>query len=81
MATSARTTVIVEVRARRGSALGDGLDSIDERKAERLRRLALSYAAAHGLEGDLRIDVIAVDLRPDGRMLGVRHIENAVEGD
>jgi len=73
-------TVIVEVRARRGTPMGDGLDSIDAAKAARLRDLARSYAAAHDLSGDLRIDVIAVDVRPDGRLLGLRHVENAVEG-
>ncbi len=73
-------TVIVEVRARRGAALGDGLDSIDARKAERLRALAASYAATHQPPGDLRIDVIAVDLEPSGSLRGVRHVENAVEG-
>ncbi len=75
-----RTTVIVEVRARRGRRMGDGLDSIDARKAARLRDLAASYAALHDIQGGIRIDVIAVDLAPDGRLLGLRHIENAVEG-
>ncbi len=73
------TTVIVEVRARRSAPMGDGLDSIDARKAARLRNLALSYAATDGTADELRIDVIAVDLAPDGLLLGLRHIENAVE--
>ena len=80
VARQGEATVIVEVRARRGSAMGDGLDSIDGRKAARLRSLAISYAAALPNPPDaLRIDVIAVDLAPGGRLLGVRHIENAVE--
>src|SRR5688500_4697649 len=73
-------TVLVEVRARRGNTMGDGLDSVDLRKSGRLRTLADSYAAQQSVEGDLRIDVVAVDMEPDGRLLGLRHIENAVEG-
>jgi putative endonuclease len=73
------TTVLVEVRARRGSAMGDGAESVDLRKAARLRQLIASYAALHELEGDIRIDVVSVDMSDDGRLLGLRHFENAVE--
>lgn len=73
------TVVLVEVRTRRGDALGDGLDSVDARKATRLRTLAAAYAARHGVASDVRIDVIAIDLAADGRLLGVRHVENAIE--
>ncbi|HWO94388.1 MAG TPA: YraN family protein [Dehalococcoidia bacterium] len=81
VASDGHTRAIVEVRARRGTALGDGLDSVNERKAARLRQLAEAYAASTGYVGDLRIDVIAVDVATDGRLLGLRHLENAVEGD
>ncbi|MSQ61344.1 MAG: YraN family protein [Dehalococcoidia bacterium] len=74
-------TVLVEVGAGRGPAMGDGLESIDGRKAARLRTLAASYAAREGLSGDVRIDVIAVDMDPDGRLRGLRHVQNAVEGE
>ena len=81
VASTGPVTVLVEVRARRGAAKGDGLDSIDARKAARLRVLAASYAAREGLAGDVRIDVIAVDMDPDGRLRGLRHVQNAVEGE
>lgn len=73
--------VLVEVRARRGDLMGDGLDSIDARKAARLRMLANSYAAQSLFDGDLRVDVIAVDMDAAGKLRGLRHVQNAVGGE
>lgn len=53
-------TVIVEVKARRSLACGDGAEAVDGRKRLRLRRAAQFL----GLDaGRLRFDVIAVALR------------------
>ena len=44
--------------------------------------LALAYAYGQdrdGLPEQRRIDVIGVDLAPDGRLLRLDHVENAVE--
>lgn len=72
--------VFVEVRARRGSALGSAAESVTPAKQRRLLALAEAYAQARdGLPAQRRIDVIALDLAPDGRLLSLRHIEGAVE--
>ena len=44
-------------------------------------RLAWAYVQAHGLEAaDWRIDVVALDMAADGRVLRANHIEYAVIG-
>jgi putative endonuclease len=74
--------VFVEVKTRRGAALGSAIESVDGRKARRLRIAAEAFAQEHGeLPPGRRIDVIAIDLAPDGRVRSVQHIENAVEAD
>ncbi len=73
--------VIVEVRTRRGQAYGSAEESVTPAKQARLAALAETYCDAAGWQGPRRIDVVAVSLSSDGRLLEVRHIENAVRGD
>jgi len=75
------TLVFVEVRTRRGGSHGTAAESVTARKAAHLVAAAQSYAQANpGCPPDQRIDVIAVELAPDGRLLSLEHIEGAVEG-
>ncbi len=69
----------VEVRTRRGVALGTAAESVTPAKQRRLVALAEAYGQdrAH-LPAERRIDVIALDLAPDGRLLSLRHMEGAV---
>jgi putative endonuclease len=72
--------VFVEVKIRRGSSSGTAAESITPIKQKRLLALADSYGQRRdGLPEQRRIDVIAVDLMPDGRLLRLEHIENAVD--
>ncbi|MEK7247313.1 MAG: YraN family protein [Chloroflexota bacterium] len=75
------TLAFVEVKARRGSAMGIASEAITRAKATRMVQLAESYASEHTPDTALRIDLIAIDFTPDGRMLSLRHYENAVTGD
>lgn len=75
------TLAFVEVKARRGSAMGTASESITAAKAARMIQLADAYASEHTPEASLRIDLIAIDFTPDGRMLSLKHYENAVSGD
>lgn len=69
----------VEVKTRRGSAMGTAIEGISEVKAERLLRGVERYGYEHpDLAPDRRIDIVAIDLAPDGRVLSVEHIENAI---
>jgi len=72
--------VLVEVRTRRGKVLGPPEESITAAKQARLVTLAETYVQAVDWPGDWRIDVVAVELDRDGRLLRVDHYENAVTG-
>jgi putative endonuclease len=72
--------VCVEVRTRRGQALGSPEESITAAKQARLIALAEAYVQATDWPGEWRIDVVAVELDRAGRVLRVDHYENAVTG-
>jgi putative endonuclease len=74
------TVVFVEVRTRRGDALGSAAESVTASKAAHIVTAAQAYVQARDdCPADQRIDVIAVSLAPDGRVLAVEHIEGAVD--
>ena len=72
--------VFVEVRARRGLP-GAAAETVTAAKQARLIRLAQHYLAATGEPESRawRIDVVAIDLGPDGRVVSFEHIRSAVE--
>ena len=75
------TLVFVEVRTRRGRRLGTPEESITPRKARRLIALADAYLQARSLSpAQWRIDVVAVEVGPDGRVSRLEVLKNAVEG-
>ena len=75
------TLVFAEVKCRRGASHGSAREAITPAKAERLALLAEAYAGDHAPDSALRIDLIAIDFAEDGRMLSLKHHENAVTGD
>lgn len=76
------TVVFVEVRTKRGSRMGPAVESVTPRKQQRMMALAEAYGQAReGLPEGRRIDVIALDLGDDGKLLSLEHIENAVWGE
>jgi len=82
VAQQGETVAFVEVKTRRGNAMGSALEAIDARKAERLLLAAEAFVVQHPeLPEGQRIDLIAIDLDTSGRVLSVQHIESAVEGD
>jgi len=69
----------VEVRCRRGNAMGTAGESLTLAKRRRLLGLAEAYGQARdGLPAERRIDVIALDFGSGGRLLSLDHIEGAV---
>jgi len=73
--------VTVEVRTRRGRSYGTPEESITVAKKLRLVQLAMSYRQAQAnadLPPDDRIDVVAVELTPAGRLFRIDVIKNAV---
>lgn len=76
------TVAFVEVKTRRGDAMGSALEAIDGRQAERLLLAADLFAQDRAdLPEGRRIDLIAIDLDRSGRVVSVQHIENAVEDE
>jgi putative endonuclease len=74
--------VFVEVRTRRGDAMGSAAESLTPRKGARIAAAADAYCDANPASAEeRRIDVIAVDLTPRGRLLRLDHIENAFSSD
>jgi putative endonuclease len=73
--------VTIEVRTRRGHSYGTPEESITVAKKLRLVQLAMSYRQAQE-NADLppgdRIDVVAIELTPAGRLFRIDVIKNAV---
>jgi len=75
-----QTVVIVEVKARRSSAYGAGLEAIGPRKAARLRAAAVWWLAAQGrMPCPLRFDAVEVTLDEGGRPAKVEHFTNVLD--
>jgi len=70
--------VFVEVRTRRSSSFGTPEESITPAKMERLVTLGQTYIEGHqNLPPCWRIDVVSVELTPQGRVSRIELIENA----
>ncbi len=79
------TIVFVEVKTRRGISSGSPEEAVTLSKQRKLRNLAAAYIqATYSDEVDpppQRIDVIAVELTPSGKLLRIELYRNAVTGD
>ena len=72
--------IFVEVRTRRGAPFGTPEESVTAAKSRRLIATAQEYLETHGLaQSQWRIDLVSIHLDAQGKMLGVNHLENAVE--
>ena len=71
----------VEVRTRRGSALGSPEESLTPRKRARLLTVAQEFLQAHAEYADRawRIDLVAIELDRAGRIARMDVIKGAVE--
>jgi putative endonuclease len=73
--------VFVEVKTRRGRALGTPEEGVTPAKGRKLLELAQIYLYQHNLADiEWRIDVVAVELDPGGKLLRCDHIPNAILG-
>jgi putative endonuclease len=73
--------VFVEVKTRRGNRFGRPEDAINPTKAERLIRVSEQYLSDMELRDvNWRIDLVAVEMDTNGRLLRVEQTENAVTG-
>jgi putative endonuclease len=70
--------VFVEVRTKQSSDFGTPEESVTARKREKLASVAEAYIRSHDSPSSWRIDVVAVELSPHGRVSRLEHIENAI---
>lgn len=71
--------VFVEVKTRRGSSYGLPEEAVNERKARKLQEVAGCYLDLHNLsECSWRIDVVAVQFSPAGRLEEIRVYQHAI---
>jgi putative endonuclease len=81
VAQKADLLAFVEVRCRRGSSMGSAVQSLSPQKQRRLASLAEDYGQNRtDLPEQWRIDLIALDLAANGKLVSLQHIEGAVEG-
>ncbi|HTK10801.1 MAG TPA: YraN family protein [Ktedonobacteraceae bacterium] len=71
--------VFVEVKTRRGSAFGLPEEAVTRRKQLKLMQVAAFYLDLHICsERSWRIDVVAVQLSPSGKLEEIRYYQHAV---
>ncbi len=71
--------VFIEVRTKKSLEFGSPEESITPAKMARLRATAYHYQQTHNnLPPSWRIDVVAVELNQEGKLLRIELIENAV---
>ena len=73
--------VVVEVRTRRGKNFGSPEDSITSEKRKRIRNAGMTYLFENRLEMcEWRIDLVAIELDLQGKVIRTDHYQNIVEG-
>ena len=80
VAVDGRTVVFIEVKTRTSHDAGHPADAVDEKKQQRLTRLALSYMKRHDLlECAARFDIVAVTWPDDHGLPAIEHFKSAFE--
>ena len=72
--------LFVEVKTRRSTSFGVPEEAITPAKTEKLIATAETYLDEHNLsDNHWRIDLISVEIDRTGRVLPLRHLENAID--
>ncbi|MBI4302295.1 MAG: YraN family protein [Chloroflexi bacterium] len=71
--------VFIEVRTKKSASFGAPEESFTPAKKERLVTLAQEYIQSHqDIPDNWRIDVVAVEINPQGQLQRIEHIANAI---
>lgn len=70
----------VEVKTRRGRAMGLPEEALTAAKSRTLLAVAQQYLAEFDLDVDWQIDLVAVELDKGGKLIRCEHIPNVVMG-
>ena len=74
--------VFVEVKSRRGNLLGAPEEAVTPAKQRRLIRAAQYFLLQRSQEQrSYRIDVIAVEVAPSGKLVSLRHYPGCIESE
>jgi putative endonuclease len=69
--------VFVEVKTRSGDAFGSPFEAVDQRKREKIKKVALCYMKKIKKEPQARFDVLSIDVQ--GGREKIDHIKDAFE--
>jgi len=69
--------VFVEVKTRSSSLFGEPFEAVNERKRNKLKKIAMYYQKQQGKESAVRFDVVSIKQRADG--YEVNHIIDAFQ--
>jgi putative endonuclease len=75
VATDHDTVVFVEVKTRSSSLFGEPFEAVNERKREKLKKIAAFYQKQQGAEAMVRFDVVSIILKAGG--YEINHITEA----
>jgi putative endonuclease len=80
VAKAGETVVFVEVKTRRGRAMGVPEEGLTAYKSRKLLELGQLYVSHHNPDVSWRVDLVAVELDVNGDLLRCEHIPDAVLG-
>ena len=80
IAQAGQELVFVEVKTRRGRAMGTPEEGLTSKKSQKLLALAQQYLADEDLDVDWRVDLVAVELDGSGKLVRCEHIPSAILG-
>jgi putative endonuclease len=69
------TIVFVEVKTRSSSQFGEPFEAVNERKRDKLKKIAMYYQKQQGKEIMVRFDVVSIKRKADG--YEINHITDA----
>lgn len=78
IAEDGETVVFVEVKTRKNDMFGYPFESVNSRKRQKLKNLALLYLKKRGEELPVRFDVLSIVYLENGRRM-IDHIRDAFE--
>ena len=71
--------VFVEVKTRTSDAFGNALEAVNSLKLHRLLKVAEAYRHRYNWRGLWRIDVVTVQLTPEGHFKSIDHYEDVTQ--
>lgn len=71
------TLVFIEVKTRTNTLFGYPFESINYKKIQKLKNVALTYIKRHNLQLPIRFDVLSIFMKGDNKQ--VQHIKDAFE--